>query len=300
MKKCFLVLFVFFSSSMAQENAFKVSVEKEVKLAVPFRIIIENLRGGPITSVSTESFKNADFELTRVARTADNALEIEAIPFAIGISTFSPIEFSAGGEKRQTPSIPIKILPYFNKTDGKIKEIYPPFFFINPYKLLFWLILAAAAWFLAKRFLKKRNVSAQVISPNTDNRTPYEKAIYEIHFLEEAAKNNFVSKDFYDSLSNIFRLYLAQRYGVQAHKMTTQDCMRALKERFSDFAILGRIRETLDIADLAKFARYSDSLDSALNNSGTVSRLLANLEEIKLEEERKKAAEKATEGKNAL
>ncbi|GAB4030417.1 MAG: hypothetical protein Fur0012_06270 [Elusimicrobiota bacterium] len=300
MKKLFSALFIFFSIASAQENAFKVSVEKEVKLAVPFRIIIENLRGEPITAVSTESFKNADFELTRVARTGDNTLEIEAVPFALGISTFSPIEFSAGGEKRETPSIPIKILPYFEKTDGKIKEIYPPFFFMNPYKILFWLVLAAAAWFLAKRFLRKRAVSVQVISPNTDTRTPYEKAIDEIHFLEESAKKNFVSKDFYDSLSDIFRMYLSQRYSVQAPKMTTQDCIKALKERFSDFTILGRVRETLDIADLAKFARYSDSLESALNNSSAVSRLLSKLEEMILEEERKKAEGKEAEGKNAL
>ncbi len=300
MKSLFICLFLTMPL-VSQENAFKVSVEKNIKLASQFRIIVESLKGGPIVSISTESFNNKDFELLKVSKTSDRTLEIDAIPFAIGISTFPPIDFYCDGEKKQTPSILLKIEPYFSKTDGKIKDIYPPLFFLNIYKLIFWILLALALFFLIKKFLSKRSISHFDQNVKVETRTPYEKALYEISELEKKAKENFIPKEFYDELSDIFRNYISDRYNINAPKMTTQDSMKALRDNFKDFTILSRIRETLDIADLAKFARYSDSIENAVKNLASVKDLISNLEELKIEEEREKINEDLNgDRKNAI
>lgn len=290
--KPLIILIFLMSSGSFAENALKVSVEKNIKLAVPFKIIFQDAQGKEIISVSTSSFKNSEFEILKIVKKSPSSIELEIMPFSIGISTFPPLEFSDSSGKRSTPEIPIKIEPRFEKTDGKIKDIYPPLFFLNLKKMLLIFLILIAAWLAAKKLLRKKETNnSYVAQAIQDYRTPYEKALQEIQELEKKAEENFSPKEFYDSLSNIFRVYLAQRYYIDAPKMTTAESIKAFKNQINDYSLLASLRETLDIADLAKFAKFADSKSSALENSDKSKKLISRLEEIKLDKENKSAGE---------
>ncbi len=297
----FLLLFSICPQSQCSQNAMKVSVEKDIKLAKPFKLIFQDASGKEIISVSTASFKSADFDILRIVKKAPDTVEMEAMPFAIGIATFPAVEFSDTEGKRFTPELPVKILPRFEKTDGKLRDIYPPFFFINIWKILFWLAVLAVLYAAFKKFSSRMPaVLSAAAAEDIDARTPYEKAMERIAVIEREAAVNFSAADFYDALSSAFRTYVAQRYMIGAPKMTTAEFLKAFKNEISDYSLLAGIRETLDIADLAKFAKFSHSLSCAMENSDRTKKLITRLEELKISREEKLKEQKSEGGKNAV
>lgn len=294
-------LFPFCLQAQSSQNAVKLFVEKQIKLAKPFKLTLQDLSGKEILSVSTSSFKSTDFDILAIVKKAPDTIEIEVMPFAIGIATFPAIEFSNSDGKILTPQLPLKILPRFEKTDGKLRDIYPPLFFINIWKILFWLailfILYAAFKKLISRKSKPRSVAA---FDKIDTRTPYEKAMESIAIIEKEASVNFSAKDFYDAISLAFRTYLDQRYSIGAPKMTTAELLKDFKNEISDYNILAGIREALEISDLAKFARFSHSQSCAMENSDKVKKLITRLEDLKISQQEKLRKQTIKDSKDAI
>lgn len=118
-----------------------------------------------------------------------------------------------------------------------------------------WLILlvvaaAAAAWWAVRRYKKEGTVLRKKPEP-----TPYETAIRKLKELK--AKNLWEQgreKEYFTDLTDILRIYLDRRFGINAMEMTSREIMEHLynsdvKDK-RDY-----IRQILSVADFVKFAK---------------------------------------------
>ena len=89
---------------------------------------------------------------------------------------------------------------------------------------------------------------------------PYDKAIGDLESLKQqklwqAGK----LKEYYSSLTDIAREYIEGQFQVNAVEMTTDDILREVRELHFDEALFGKLKGTMELADLVKFAKYSAS-----------------------------------------
>lgn len=87
--------------------------------------------------------------------------------------------------------------------------------------------------------------------------SPEEEALRNLSelFYSELLKQGKIS-EYYFRLSEILRLYLEKRYGILAVESTTDEISRMLKARDLPNELRTKIREVLESADLAKFAKW--------------------------------------------
>ena len=89
---------------------------------------------------------------------------------------------------------------------------------------------------------------------------PYDKAIGDLESLKQqklwqAGK----LKEYYSSLTDIAREYIEGQFQVNAVEMTTDDILREVRDFHFDEALYGKLKGTMELADLVKFAKYSAS-----------------------------------------
>ncbi len=99
---------------------------------------------------------------------------------------------------------------------------------------------------------------------------PYDKAVDDLKRLrEEKMWQSGKVKEYFSSLTDIAREYIEGQFGVNAVEMTTDDILEEIKPlRFSK-ETYDKLKDTMEVADLVKFAKYSASTlesDSALNS----------------------------------
>lgn len=116
--------------------------------------------------------------------------------------------------------------------------------------ILLVLLLAAAAVWALRRYKKEGTVLPKKPQP-----TPYETAIRE---LKELKKKNLweqgQEKEYFTRLTDILRVYLQKRFGINAMEMTTREIMDCLYN--SDIKDKREyMRQILNVADFVKFAK---------------------------------------------
>ena len=99
---------------------------------------------------------------------------------------------------------------------------------------------------------------------------PYDKAVGELKRLrEEKMWQSGKVKEYFSSLTDIAREYIEGQFGVNAVEMTTDDILDEIKPlRFPNEAY-NKLKETMEVADLVKFAKYSATAlesDTCLNH----------------------------------
>ena len=119
---------------------------------------------------------------------------------------------------------------------------------------------------------------------------PYDKAVDDLKKLrEEKMWQSGKVKEYFSSLTDIAREYIEGQFGVNAVEMTTDDILEEIKPlRFSK-ETYNKLKDTMEVADLVKFAKYSASTlesDTALNSmTDFVNESYAQYQKRKAEEE---------------
>ncbi len=116
--------------------------------------------------------------------------------------------------------------------------------------ILLVLILAGVAVWALRRYKKEGTVLPRKPQP-----TPYETAM---HDLRELKKKNLweqgQEKEYFTRLTDILRVYLQRRFGINAMEMTTREIMDCLYN--SDIKDKREyMRQILSVADFVKFAK---------------------------------------------
>lgn len=197
------------------------------------------------------------FRLTlTVFETGD--LQVPAIPVGYRDEEGNP------GEIRTAP-VPVKVVSVGKKITDKddIRPIKAP---VSLGLLRFWTglggLLAGALFIffavhVVRRVLKERK-------DLESRKPPHERVKIELARLKD--KGFLEEKDhksFYSGLSDILRLYLERRYGVEALERTSSELAEELLKRSFDAGLAREIGELLSEADLVKFAKFAPPYEHA-------------------------------------
>ena len=144
-----------------------------------------------------------------------------------------------------------------------MKEVFPWIL-----GLLLLILVGLMVWFFLKRRKPKVDENGQSVrGPVTP---PYDKAIGDLESLKQQKLWQVGKlKEYYSGLSDIAREYIEGQFNVNAVEMTTDDILRDVRELNFDQEIYGKLKDTMELSDLVKFAKYTTSPlenDNAMND----------------------------------
>lgn len=170
-----------------------------------------------------------------------------------------------GDTVRKIPIGKIKIViedlkPSAADTDD-IRDIKPPLWPASHtalFVVFFALAVLAAAYYYSK---KKRKVPFASTSSSEEKIDPSKVALEKLEAL--LLKNLLAEgkiKEFYIELSEIFRIFLAEKYGIPVIERTTSELYRSMKGLVDKKYNLS-VKEFLENCDMVKFAEYLPAED---------------------------------------
>ncbi|MCM1522489.1 MAG: cell wall anchor protein [Muribaculaceae bacterium] len=186
--------------------------------------------------------------------------------FDSGTYRLKPILFIDGQETISSNRLALKVVPvmvdslttindYADVKDVKrhLVDYLPDF--LADYGL--WLLALATvlvgAWLILKRSLKKETPDEK---PKTPSVPPYEAAKLA---LEQLRAQNLCEqgreKEYYTTLTDILRVYLSRRFGINAMEMTTSEIKSTLYANEATRPGKRYVDQVLEIADFVKFAK---------------------------------------------
>ena len=121
------------------------------------------------------------------------------------------------------------------------------------------LVLAGlAVWFFVKRRKPQVDENGEPIKGPVI--PPYDKAIGDLESLKQQKLWQVGKvKEYYSSLTDIAREYIEGQFKVNAVEMTTDDILKEVRGLNFDTQLYGKLKGTMELADLVKFAKYAAS-----------------------------------------
>ncbi len=157
-------------------------------------------------------------------------------------------------------------------TEGKIKDLKPVA--EVPFRLLDWipdfisdywwawlagLLLIAAAIFSYLKWFKK---GINPLKPVKKRLPPYEEAMQALTALKSRNLwQNGQEKQYYTELTDILRVYIDRRFGINAVEMTSTQIMEKVKQNEEAHIANDQLNNVLEIADFVKFANMHTLAD---------------------------------------
>ncbi|MDE6265846.1 MAG: cell wall anchor protein [Muribaculaceae bacterium] len=133
-------------------------------------------------------------------------------------------------------------------------DFLPPFI-VDYWEWMLLAIVVICGGIAAFIFLRKKDVKTMFRTPEPVL-SPYEVAMRDLNILKE--KNLWASgneKEYYTDLTDILRIYLQNRFGINAMEMTTSQIVSELN-RNEETRLPNRLmKQILEIADFVKFAK---------------------------------------------
>ncbi len=285
------LLFCAAAAQAAPTVSFSVSRPKASPvLGEPFRLeFAASWPAGYAIELDTASLPTADFGVLeyyfRKRGDSGGVFLLQAVPFALGSSTFPAVAFRLSGPggdfSARAPEIPLEIAPFIKEQTppNEIRDIYPPFSFGVPV-WVWWLPALLAATALAWWWYKRRRAGGGLSGSSVEGSPlpPYENALRRIdRLLASGTWDEAAPKSFYAELSGIYRDYLSEEGGLDAQLMTTSDLLRALGRRKLPADLVAASRAFLGKSDLVKFARLQVSEPERDSDTARLRGLLGGL-----------------------
>jgi hypothetical protein len=150
--------------------------------------------------------------------------------------------------------------------------IEAPYTFREALPWIIGVVLAIALGYFVFYFLKKRKKDEPVFkAPAKPKLPPHQIALGALDNLRfKKIWQSGRIKDYHTELTDIIREYLNGRFFIHALEMTTDEIMEALNTTASNDQAKQKIRQTLMMADLVKFAKMQPlplEHDTSLNNA---------------------------------
>lgn len=186
--------------------------------------------------------------------------------FDSGYYELPEIEFVNGRDTVRSNRVALKVVPvpnltadspideYANVSDPENPSIFDslPDWMIDFWWVILLIILAIVAFLIAWRKYKKdgKLIGKKYIP------TPYEVATTSLRELKEKKLwEQGMEKEYFTELTDILRLYLYGRFGINAVEMTSRQILAAMKANPEIKDKRPMIRQILNMADFVKFAK---------------------------------------------
>ena len=199
----------------------------------------------------------------------ESRLELRVAAFELGELSFPPLDVEVvapGGEATAlaTEAVPVAIESIGRDEGGDIRDIKGPL--AIPFAvvtLLPWIaaalaVAAIAAW-IYRRYRRRTRPESPV--PALPPRPAHEVAREALDALEAAGLlERGEIKTWHIRLSDIVRVYIEGRFGVDAMEMTTGEVLDGLHRTDADRGAVADVRRVLDRCDLVKFAKLRPAM----------------------------------------
>ena len=170
-----------------------------------------------------------------------------------------------------------------------IKNVWNPplvlsdymWWFITPVLLL---LAGLLVWFIV-RYIGKHKKEAENITP--EMLIPaHERALKALDEIkQEKIWNQGRIKEYYTRLTDVLRVYLDNRYGIDAMEMTSSEIIERVRDVKEARPIYDRFKELLMTADFVKFAKYTPISDENETLLYTAYSFVETTKEIEVKEE---------------
>ena len=165
----------------------------------------------------------------------------------------------------------------------QMKEVFP--------WILAVLLLALAVfgiWYWRKHRKTKVDADGNIVRGPVI--PPYDKAVGDLENLrQQKLWQSGKVKEYFSSLTDIAREYIEGQFGVNAVEMTTDDILEEVKPLHFSQETYNKLKGTMEVADLVKFAKYSAAnleSENAMNSmTEFVNESYAQFQKRKAEEE---------------
>lgn len=247
----------------------------ELTMKVPYGYYVEwNDFASNSLSNQIDIYKRGD-----VVRTADadsNIIvqqELTLMTFDTGAVQIPPVGLtyarSADDPRRMkvfTEPVDLQVTTITVDTTQAFKPIVPPISKPVAMKELFpWilgallLVLAAIfVWLYLKRRKPRVDENGQPVKGPVI--PPYNKAIGDLEQLRQQKLCQAGKvKEYYSGLSDIAREYIEGQFQVNAVEMTTDTILEEVRELHFEEPIYRKLKDTMELSDLVKFAKYTTS-----------------------------------------
>ena len=145
----------------------------------------------------------------------------------------------------------------------QMKEVYPWILAV-----LLLVLAVFGIWYWRKHRKVKVDADGNIVRGPVI--PPYDKAVDDLKRLrEEKMWQSGKVKEYFSSLTDIAREYIEGQFGVNAVEMTTDDILEEIKPLHFPKETYDKLKDTMEVADLVKFAKYSASTlesDTALSS----------------------------------
>lgn len=186
--------------------------------------------------------------------------------FDSGLYAVPPVFYIQAGETVATDNPVLKVIPvaidtlvtihdYADVSDVKRKifDYLPDWATDYGLWILLALIVVGGSIFVYFKWLRKGKIP---LMPKRKPIPPYNLAIRDLTQLRgENLCERGEEKQFYTRLTDILRIYLAGRFGINALEMTSTQIMDALRNNEETRSSESMMQQILEIADFVKFAK---------------------------------------------
>ncbi len=237
-------------------------------------VVPENTEGVLLVkpqSLLTEAVEVVDVPEADTTMLGNNLMEIKQDiiiqSFDSGDYVIPEIRYLIGRDTLKSNKLSLKVYPVdvsqmetinpdadIEKGDSKWYDFLPDFLIDYWEWILLALIIIPLATYLIIRFRKKG--LAMPFKSAAPKLSPYEVAIRDLTHLKD--RNLCASgqeKEYYTELTDILRIYLQERFGINAMEMTSSQITRTLNENEETRLPNKLMRQILEIADFVKFAK---------------------------------------------
>ena len=255
----------------------KVMMGKTVKL----HINIVKDAGSTGIILGTDSTMLGDIDIVKRdkihTKTLDNNCEeisqtVTLQPFEPGNYDLPPIKYFVNGDTIMSNQEHLVVDSIKVDVKGEIKD-YKPIVGV-PFKLIdyipniianywwAWLLGLALLAFLIFAYFKWYKKGINPFKPEKKRLPPYEEAILALNNLKNRQLwQNGQHKEYYSCLTDILRVYIERRFGINAVEMTSSEIMEQIKHNEEALQVKDQLSEVLEIADFVKFAKMQTLAD---------------------------------------
>ena len=182
--------------------------------------------------------------------------------FDSGMWVIKPIPYVVNGDTAYCNQLSLKVMPVDVSQMKDIEDIKPveevPFNLLDWLPDYWWawllglLLIGAAIWAYNKYHKKGVN---PLRKPLKKRLPPYEEAMLNLQNLKAAQLwQQGKEKEYFTGLTDILRVYLDRRFGINAVEMTSSQIIDTLKKNEETKAVNEQMEMILEVADIVKFA----------------------------------------------
>lgn len=181
--------------------------------------------------------------------------------FDSGMWVIKPIPYVVNGDTAYCNQLSLKVMPVDVSQMKDIEDIKPvedvPFNLFDWLPDYWWawllglLLIAAAIW----AYLAFHKKGVNPLRPTKKRLPPYEEAMLSLQNLKAAQLwQQGKEKEYFTGLTDILRVYLDRRFGINAVEMTSSQIIDTLKKNEETKAVNEQMEMILEVADIVKFA----------------------------------------------